>query len=148
MKKMSLNKIYIRFEQIVLLLPLLYLLSVSGSNVQIMQRDLLTSSFELGLSLLPRVTLFLLSLLYRLSRNEVLLYFAFIGIALLIGMIFAKKEAGDRWIILFLLSDLLLRPFGFRRLSLPWELLSILIRIAVLSCFLLKRKRKNEESSV
>lgn len=148
MKKPGLNKIYIRFEQIVLLLPLLYLLSVSGSNVQIMQKNLLTNVFELGMSLLPRVTLFLLSLLYRLTKNEVLLYFALIGMALLIGRIFAKKEAADRWIILFLLSDLLLRPFGFRRLALPWELLSILIRVLVLSCFLLKRKRKIEESSV
>ena len=141
MKKIDLTKLYIHVEQAILLIPLLYIMTVSGSNYQITERNFITFTFEAGLSLMPRIVLLFVSFLYRLLRNEIVVYFVLAFLSLSVGIIASKtilhknrkKSSHDLFIIVFLSCDLILRllPLG-RRLPVCLEIFSFIFRLLCL----------------
>lgn len=124
-KSLTGAELSVRIQQICALLPVLYLFAGSGFGGVINRRSVLSLLFDLGISSLPRAESLLLSLLYRLSRSEVLVNFVVLGFALLLGLVAAPLLRGSRkrgritrWVLAGLaVADLLLRllPFSFNR---------------------------------
>ncbi len=124
MKKNTLtgSLIYTRIFQVSCLLPLVYIFAVSGSGQIITEKGILSFIFDLGVSLLPRWFSLGLSYIYRLSGNEVVLFFLLAFTALIFGFLakslFSGRKKGAVRIVFIALvcADLVLRfvPLGFR----------------------------------
>ena len=152
MKKQDLTKLYIHIEQGILLIPLLYILTVSGSNYQVTEYNFITFAFEAGLSLIPRIALLFTSFVYRTSRNEVITYFFLAVLSLVLGILASKtilhkrnqKKIYHQIVIAFLCMDLLLRllPMRFNRIfDLRIEIFSFLFRVFLL--YLMVKEERN-----
>ena len=157
MKKRDLTRLSVHIEQGILLIPLLYILTVSGSNYQVMEYNFITFTFDLGISLMSRVILLMTSLLYRLSRNEVIVYFFLAVLSLLTGILATKtilhkrkqKKNYYRIILCFLLSDLVLRilPLRFNKIIDPRiEIFSFIFRTGVLWMMIREERRYRNEN--
>ena len=113
----------IRIFQIASLLPLPYIFAVIGYPAVITSKNILSIMFDAGIMAIPRIEALALSLVYRASMSEVVVYFALLAISIAVGLIFGKllrREDGMAILVrqglaAFLASDLLLRllPLGF-----------------------------------
>lgn len=85
--------LYVAILQIASLLPGLFLIVVPGYPSLLTRRRLLSELFRYGLAALPRAEALGLSLLYRVTASEVVVFFVMVGGALIFGLA-AKKLTG------------------------------------------------------
>ena len=85
--------LYVAILQIASLLPGLFLIVVPGYPSLLTRRGLLSELFRYGLAALPRAEALGLSLLYRVTASEVVVFFVMVGGALIFGLA-AKKLTG------------------------------------------------------
>ncbi len=142
-KKLTLTEIYIMIVQISGILPCLYILYAAGSYSLIMRKGILAVLFDLGITALPRLCVLALSWLYRLSLNEVLVYFVLIASVLAFGLTASHfYEDSDvsagrlrRFCACAIVIDLIIRllPLSFNRpFALPYQIIGFAIRLACL----------------
>ena len=152
-KKLSLMELYVYIEQSLLLIPLLYIFVVSGSYYQIMSINIITITFEFGMSFLPRIIMWLSSIVYHSSMSEIVMYFAMAFLSLIIGLIASKtilNKYNDKLIyhdilIGFNALDIILRllPLSFNNIFYNYvDILALIFRIICLVLIIYDRKRK------
>ena len=131
----------IRIQQICAILPVLYLFAAASFPVVITHRNAVSVLFDLGFSCLPRLEALGISLLFRLTRSEVLVNFLLLGLALLIGLLAGALLHGKtawaarRFLVLWIAADLLLRllPLGLNRaFGLPAAILGFALQLGCL----------------
>lgn len=152
-KKLSLMELYVYVEQSILLIPLLYIFVVSGSYYQIMSINIITITFEFGMSFLPRIIMWLSSIVYHSSMSEIVMYFTMAFLSLIIGLIASKtilNKYNDKLIchdilIGFNALDIILRllPLSFNNIFYNYvDILALIFRIICLLLIIYDRKRK------
>ena len=92
LRKMTKVQMYVLIYQITSLFPLLYIFTVSGQTSLLAKPNVVTGIYETGMAALPRLEVWLLSLLYRGSLNELWVYFAILGAAFVFGMVTKRLE--------------------------------------------------------
>ena len=141
-------ELYVYLLQIAAMLPLLYILVATGSNILYLKRGITAVLFEIGTACLPRIVTYPLSWLYRLRMSEVFLYFGFAFFALIYGILvtrLSKKGNGMTKVALVLVGiDLVLRvlPLHFNKVF-PLYLTLIGFAVRILSFLLLLREVRN-----
>ena len=99
LKRLSGAHIYVDIFQLASLLPLVYILISAGSYTIFTREGFTSALFDLGINALPRVWILALSLLYRLTLNEVLVSFALAAGALVYGIVMKRalrREGGAK----------------------------------------------------
>ena len=146
--------LYLRIFQIASLLPLPYIFLINVYPAVIAGNNIWGVLFDLGLVSIPRAEALLLSFLYKLTLNEILVYFILLVLAFVWGLILKKLLDGAKKrailirkiLIIVLLFDLVLRllPFHFNY-AYPWYFVVIgcLVRISSLIFLILDLKRKD-----
>lgn len=141
--------------QVASLLPLLYILGLLGYPAIITSKNALSVLFDLGIMSVPRAEALGLSLLYGATSNEVLVYFALLVPALVIGLVFGKLLIKGspvcvtlrKTLAVFIACDLVLRvlPFGFN-LAFGWpaSIIGWLVQAACLAFVVLDLKAAAE----
>ena len=133
--------------QAVCLLPLPYLLVLSGYPGLMTKNSVLGFLFDGGMAALPRWLTLGLSYLYRLAGHELVVYFILPVLALAFGLLMKKLLRGERRTAMILrivlcgliAADLLLRLAlpGFRTaFGLPAALTGLAVRLACLALLL------------
>ena len=150
-------EVSIRIQQICSILPVLYLFAAASFPVVLTRRGVSSVLFDLGFSCLPRTEALAISLLYRVSRSEVLVNFLLLGFALVLGLVAGAllhgKTAGAarRFLVVWIAADLLLRlrPLGFNRaFGLPAAILGFVVQALCLAlCILDLRAAKEQENT-
>ena len=92
-KSLSGAELYVRVFQLCSLLPLPFMLVLSSEAGIMTSDNALTFLADLGYASIPRAEAMLLSLIYRRTYNEILVYFILIAAALAWGLV-AKKILG------------------------------------------------------
>ena len=145
--------LYLRIFQVASLLPLPYIFLIGVYPSVIAGENLWSILFDLGLCTIPRWEALLLSLVYRLTLNEILIYFILLVAAFVGGVILKKLLSGPKTraicirkiLSIVIFFDLVLRllPFSFND-SYPWYFVVIgcLVRIACLIFLILDLKQK------
>ena len=77
----------VRILQIASLLPTLYILLVPSYPAIVTRRSAVSVLFDLGFSSLPRLETLALSLLYRITDSEIILFFSLLLAALALGLL-------------------------------------------------------------
>ncbi|MBQ6067645.1 MAG: hypothetical protein IJK89_12595 [Clostridia bacterium] len=95
-KKLSGAGVYTYVFQAVSLLPLPYMLAVSGYMGLVAKRGPLSFLFDAGFAALPRWLTLGLSALYRLTGHELVVYFILPVLALAFGIVMKKLLRGER----------------------------------------------------
>ncbi len=147
----------VRVFQICSLLPLAYMLVASGYPYLFTHESLFSVLFDLGIAAIPRAEALGLSLLYRKSGSEIVVYFVLLGFALLVGLAAKALLKGPErrvktsrlvWAVLIGL-DLILRliPLPFAGLAFYASALGFAVRLGCLALILLDLRAagKNEE---
>lgn len=145
--------LYLKIFQISSLMPLPYIFLITVYPAVVSGSNIWSVLFDLGLVLLPRAELLLMSFIYRVTLNEVLIYFIPLVLAFVWGLILKKIFNGTekgavlirKILIIAIFCDLVLRllPFSFNY-SYPWYFVVIgcLVRAACLIFLILDLKRK------
>ena len=115
--------LYLKIFQITSLLALPYIFLINVYPAVITGRNIWSVLFELGIVSVPRAEALLLSCIYKLTLNEVIVYFILLVIAFVYGLILNRLLDGPekravllRKILIVLIgTDLILRllPFSF-----------------------------------
>jgi len=115
--------IYVLIFQLCSLLPAVYVFICAGYPALIARRTALNYFFDYGISLLPRGEELLLSLSYRLTKNEFVFYFAMLFTALALGVFahfvlvgnYKKSKILHIVFLILIFLDLVVRaiPFEF-----------------------------------
>ena len=146
--------LYLKIFQIISLLPLPYIFLVTLYPAVIAGSNIFSILFDLGLAALPRAQALLMSLLYRLTLNEIIVYFIPLVTAFVWGLVMKKILNGPekgavlirKILIIVLLCDLVLRllPFPFNY-SFAWYdvVFGCVVRAACLLFLILDLKRKD-----
>ena len=116
-------ELYVRILQVMLLLPLPYIMALAGYPSVITTYNALTALFEVGMMAIPRALAVGLSVIYRSTTNEILVYFVLAVCALVAGVVLgrllkqsdAQQLTVRRVLVALIAADLVLRvlPFGF-----------------------------------
>ena len=145
--------LYLKIFQIISLLPLPYIFLTTLYPAVIAGKNIVSILFDLGLVALPRAEALLMSFLYRLTLNEIIVYFIPLVIAFVWGLILKKILSGPekntilirKILIIALFCDLVLRllPFSFNYFF-AWYfvLFGCVVRAACLVFLILDLKRK------
>lgn len=145
----------LRIFQIASLLALPYVFLINVYPAVITGHNLWSVLFELGIASIPRTEALFLSFVYRLTLNEVIVYFILLVIAFVWGLILLKLLDGPekravlirRILAVLILLDLVLRllPFSFNY-SFAWYYVVIgcLVRLACLVFLILDLKRSEK----
>ena len=134
---------FVLIWQAVCLLPLPYMLILSGYPGLMTKNSVLAVVFDCGMAALPRWLTLGLSALYRLAGHELIVYFILPVLALAFGLLVKKllrggtKTAKAVRFVLFaaIAADLILRIFTpqFRTLfGWPAAIVGLVIRLAML----------------
>ena len=148
--------LFVLIWQVVCLLPLPYLLILSGYPGLMTKNSVLGFLFDGGMAALPRWQTLALSYLYRLSGHELAVYFILPVLALAFGLLMKKLLRGERKTAMVLrivlcgliAADLILRAIlpQFRTLfGWPAAVVGLVIRLAMLGLVigdLVAEKRK------
>ena len=146
--------LYLRIFQISSLLPLAYLFLINVYPAVITGKNLWYVLFELGIAVIPRWEALLLSFLYKLTLNEIIVYFILLVLAFVYGLILKKLLDGPKEhailirkiLIVVIFFDLVLRllPFSFNY-DFAWYYVvtGCLVRAACLIFLILDLKRKD-----
>lgn len=131
----------IRIQQICAILPVLYLFAAASFPLALTRRNFASVLFDLGFSALPRLEALGISLLYRITRSEVLVNFLLLGFALALGLAAGAllhgkaARAARRFLVVWIAVDLLLRllPLGLNRaFGLPAAILGFALQLLCL----------------
>ena len=145
--------LYLKIFQIISLLPLPYIFLTTLYPAVITGRNIWSVLFDLGLVAIPRAEALLMSFLYKLTLNEIIVYFIPLVIAFVWGLILKKILGGSekgailirKILIIVLFFDLVLRllPFSFNY-SFAWYyvIFGCVVRAACLIFLILDLKRK------
>ena len=158
-KKLNGAKLYVIIFQISSILPLIYTLVLSGYAGLITKKSLLGIIFDLGICSIPRLEALGLSFLYKLSKNEIIICFVLLTVALVFGLICNKLLNSEksakiiRFVFIALIAaDLVVRvlPLGFNStFELPLQIAGFAVRIICLVLIILDfiagKKRKKEQ---
>ncbi len=143
-KELSGADLYVRIFQVFSLLPVLYIFSGSGYMAVFTKRNVLSFLFDLGISAAPRAEALLLSVIYRKTASEIIIFFIPLLISLILGIAAGKllkgsyKTAKTTRIVFaaFIVLDLIIRliPFYFNSAfgTIP-AILGIIIRLICLA---------------
>ncbi len=122
LKKLSGTEKYVLLVQAASLLPLLYFIIGSGEAVTYTSEGILSFLFGLGMAFLSRAEVTCLSLLYRSTGNELLVYFAILAAALVFGLVMKRLLGGEErtrriteaTVFIFVVIDIVIRtlPIG------------------------------------
>ncbi|MBO4834806.1 MAG: hypothetical protein J5483_01715, partial [Lachnospiraceae bacterium] len=82
--------LYLKIFQIISLLPLPYIFLTTLYPAVIAGKNIVSILFDLGLVALPRAEALLMSFLYRLTLNEIIIYFIPLVTAFVWGLILKK----------------------------------------------------------
>ncbi len=148
--------LYLRIFQIASLLVLPYIFLINIYPAVITGHNLWSVLFELGIVSIPRAEALLLSFIYRLTLNEIIVYFIPLAIAFIYGLILNRLLDGPekravlvRKILIILIAlDLVLRLLPFRfNYSFAWYFIAAgcLLRIACLFLLILDLKRSADQ---
>ena len=144
--------IYLRIFQIASLLALPYIFLINIYPAVITSQNLWSVLFELGIVSIPRAEALLLSFIYKLTLNEVIVYFIPLVIAFVYGIILKRGLDGPekravlirKILVILIFLDLVLRLLPFRfNYSFAWYYVVIgcLVRAACLIFLILDLKR-------
>ena len=147
-KELSGAALSVRIYQIASILPVAYLLVLSGYPGLIGTGNVLTYLFELGVMSLSRQQVLLMSLLYRITMSEIVVCALLLVPALVIGLvsnkIFRKGPQTQRTFriicIIWITIDLLLRLVTLILLSshvTVWTFIGLAVRLVMLAFILL-----------
>ena len=136
--------VFVLIWQAVSLLPLPYLLVLSGYNGLMTKRSVLAFVFDCGLAALPRLLTTGLSYLYWLTGHELIVYFPLPVLALIFGLAMKRLLRGERKTAVAVRVvlcaavgvDLLLRLFVplFRTLfGWPFAIVGLVVRLVMLA---------------
>lgn len=95
-RQLSGADVYVNVFQAVSLLPLPYMLVVSGYAGLVTRRNVLSFLFDAGCAALPRAQTLALSFLYGIFPHELVLYFSLPLLALVFGLVIKKLLRGSR----------------------------------------------------
>lgn len=149
--------LYLRIFQVAALLVLPYIFLINIYPAVITGHNIWSVLFELGLVSIPRAEALLISFIYRLTLNEIIVYFIPPVIAFVYGLIILKLLDGPekravlvRKILIILIAlDLVLRllPFSFNY-TFAWYYVMIgcLVRAACLIFLILDLKRASKDN--
>ena len=145
LKKLSGTEIYVLLVQIASLLPVLYILVGVGSNTLYTQKSIFSVLFELGIAFLSKAEVFCLSLFYRVSGNELYVYFVILILALVFGLVIkrlmhgSEKTAKATSIVLavWIICDIVVRLLPLRVNTVQEPLFRILGLVFRIICLLL-----------
>ena len=145
MKKLSGTEKYVILIQIASLFPLLYVLIGAGSNVYHMQKSFFSVIFELGMAFLSRAEVFCLSLFYRVSLNELYVYFVILILALVFGLVMKRLLRGSEKtgkairlvLIIWIICDIIVRLLPLRVNTIQEPVFRILGLVFRIICLLL-----------
>lgn len=140
--------LYTLIFQISSLLPLPFMLMITGYPAVIGSDNVLTFLAGIGFMAIPRAETLLLSLAYRLLSSELTVYFALLIPAFVLGIVFRKilkgSEHGSRLfrkvLIVLIACDLVLRvlPFSFNlSFGLAAAIIGFVLRAACLVLIIL-----------
>lgn len=144
--------LYLRIFQVAALFVLPYIFLINIYPAVITGHNIWSVLFELGLVSIPRAEALLLSFIYRLTLNEIIVYFIPLVIAFVYGLILNRLLDGPekravlvRKILIILIAlDLVLRLLPFRfNYSFAWYFVvaGCLVRAACLIFLILDLKR-------
>ena len=147
-KKITGAELSVRVFQLLSVLPVLYILLASAYMSLLTEKGVLQALTEYGMAALPRAEAFLLSLLYRKTGHEVLVVFALLAGALIMGfgggaVLRAKHgtaRTARRVYAALIAADLILRllPLNMNRVfSLPATVVGAALRLACIVLILL-----------
>ena len=141
------SDLYVLVQQIAALLIAPFMLFSSGYTGLFTSRGLLALLFDAGFSVLPRAEALALSLTYRRTESELIVFFSVLVFALALGLVYGRLLHGEksgvvtRVVLAVLLSaDLLLRllPFSFNgAFGISAAVLGFAVRLACLVLVLL-----------
>ncbi len=94
-KRMTGAGLYARAFQLTALLPVLYFFAVPNYMPVITKPGILSFLFDLGISALPRSEALILSCVYRLTSNEIIVHFAILLTAFAFGIAANKLLKGS-----------------------------------------------------
>lgn len=94
LKKLGKTQYYVRIFQITTLLPLLYIFVASAQASLFVYGGFPGILFDLGIGCLPRAEVYLMSVAYHLTRNELVIYFGILVYALVFGMVINRLLSG------------------------------------------------------
>ena len=138
----------VRAFQVISMAPLPYIFAVAGYPAVITGRNPLSYLFDLGIMALPRLEAVALSLLYRLTASELVVYFALLAPAIVVGIVLGRLLRGTEQVNVavrrvlagLIAADLVIRllPFGFNlAFGIPAAIVGWLIQLACLALVLL-----------
>lgn len=141
------SEIYVLVQQAAALLIAPFMLLSSGYVGLFTSRGLFSLLFDAGLSVLPRAETLALSLAYRRTESELVVFFSVLILALALGLVSGKLLRGERTgvaarvvLAVLLCADLLLRllPFSFNdAFGVPSAVLGFAVRLVCLVLVLL-----------
>ena len=149
------SEIYVLVQQAAALLIAPFMLLASGYVGLFASRSLFALLFDAGLSVLPRAETLVLSLAYRRSESELVVFFSAMILALAWGLVSGKLLRGEKTgvatrivLAVLLCADLLLRllPFSFNAaFGFPAAVLGFAVRAACLVLVLLDLRAIHRE---
>lgn len=133
--------LYVRIFQVASLLPALYILILPGYPGIVTHRSVLSALFDLGFSALPRTETLLLSLLYRRTGSEILMFFALLLAALMFGILSKRLLARTPRATRLVCALLICADFALRLLPLrvntafgqPYSAIGFAVRVLCLA---------------
>ena len=158
-KKLSGAGLYVYVLQFSTLATCVYVLVASGYMGIFAKKNVLSVLFDLGASALPRWETLLLSYIYRLTRNEVIFYFAALGAAIVYGIVInkvfnAKHDTARKARIAvnaLIGADLILRllPFHFNiAFGLPAAIFGFVVRAGCIVLLILDLRADKKQTEL
>ncbi len=155
-KQLTGADLYVRIMQIAAVAPAVYILIASGYLYVFAVDGPLSFMFDMGISILPRWAVLILSAVYRKTLSEVLVCFMLTVSALVLGLIMkrlleehegqSKLQRNIRYVLIGLIAaDLILRliPFGFSdQFGTGISVAGAIIRIACLCLLIMDLRAK------
>ena len=131
--------LYVKVFQLISLLPLPYIFMISVYPGITASRNVFSVLFDLGMAASPRIEIFALSYVYRMTASECLVYFALPVIALILGLSAGSILTGNpdksllfhRFIMVMIIADLVLRLIPIHAsiaFGLPAQIIGFIIR--------------------
>jgi len=147
--------VYVIIFQITSLLPAPFWLALPGYPGLITKQNALSVLFDIGFAALPRAEALALSYFYRVTANEIAVFFVLLGVAFAFGVAMKKllgapktAKAATIFLIILLIADLILRalPFAFNTtFGTTAAIIGAVIRMMCLVLLIVDLKRNNNQ---
>jgi len=136
--------VYMYAFQAVSLFPLLYILIAIGYLGIFSSNNILSYLFDFGIAAIPRYEALLVSLIYRKTLSEIVVFYVIIGIALAFGLVLNRLLKGNEktaiitriTLIVLIVIELIMRllPLSFNSgFGMTESVIALVFRIACLT---------------